>query len=223
MIAGDGGPDEGELELIRSICSVSRETIARLDTYRQLLNQWQKRTNLIAPSTLGEFWSRHVADSLQAFAIRPQARIWTDLGSGGGFPGMVIAIILAERNPNGHVNLVESNGKKCAFLRQVARQTGARAVVHQTRIELATKQIMEAEIITARALAPLIDLLGYTEHSLQGNRVGLFHKGRENLREIELCRGSWAFDLVVHSSSLDPESVILEIANARRIESPATG
>lgn len=222
---------------------VSRETYQRLKLYEQLLRQWQAKTNLVAPGTLGAFWERHVADSLQVLAHSGGARQFCDLGSGGGFPGMVIAIALAgdasrdagtrtgsERGP--HVRLVESNNKKCAFLRSVARQTGACASVHAIRIESATKQIAESEIVTARALAPLERLMELCGEQLTGKRVGLFHKGREYRAEIEECRGKWEFDLVVHPSLLTDGrqaelqasgeaagqdcSVLLEVGNVRR-------
>ena len=215
------GPDPETLALLQRIYPVSRETIRALEAYRHLLERWQKRTNLVAPSTLQEFWTRHVADSLQILEIAPGVREWTDLGSGGGFPGMVVAIVLGQQHGTGMVRLVESNAKKCSFLRQVARITGARAEIHQIRIESATKQLRAAEAITARALAPLENLLGLVEGHLTGERFGLFHKGRENQQEIQQCRGGWSFDLVVHPSRIGEESVILEVRNAVRNKNPS--
>ena len=116
------GPSRAEIDLLNSIYPVSRETISRLERYNAILRQWQAKTNLVAPSTLDEFWSRHVADSLQIVARKSDARRWTDIGSGGGFPGLVIAIVLGTEKPGSdlEISLVESIRKKCAFLSQVA-------------------------------------------------------------------------------------------------------
>src|ERR1700730_12269177 len=138
---------------------VSRETAARLDRFVELLLEWQQRLNLIARSTEPKLWTRHVADSLQLVALAPQARTWADLGSGAGFPGLVIACALAD-TPGGRVHLVESNGKKAAFLREAVRIAGAPAVVHGVRIaDFAANSPEPIEVVTARALAPLPELL----------------------------------------------------------------
>src|SRR5262249_49165537 len=131
---------------------VSRETSQRLTRFVELLLDRQQRMNLIASSTIPHVWTRHVADSLQLLPLAPQARRWTDLGSGGGFPGIVIACALAE-NPGAHVHLIESIGKKAAFLRDAVRETGAPATVHHVRIEdIAPRLAREIDIVTARAL-----------------------------------------------------------------------
>lgn len=212
-------PDPSVLQMLNSIYPVSRETIARLKIYEELLNQWQKKTNLVAPSTLSQFWTRHVADSLQLVALAPDCANWTDIGSGGGFPGMVLAIVMADRKSDvqSSVQLVESIHKKCAFLRRVAHQCGVKAEVHCMRIESATEQLQKADIVTARALASLGKLLELTEGNITGNRKALFHKGKDYLAEIEECRGKWRFDLVTHPGRIDADSVILEIANAARL------
>jgi 16S rRNA (guanine527-N7)-methyltransferase len=146
---------------------VSRETAARLDRFVDLLLNWQRRTNLIAPSTVPSLWTRHVADSLQLLALvgAPQARprVWLDLGSGGGFPGIVIACAIAEV-PGAQIHLVESNLKKAAFLREAVRQTNTPGVVHAVRIESAGSALgaTTVDYVTARAVAPLPDLLEMT-------------------------------------------------------------
>ena len=117
-----------------ALTPVSRETSERLDRFVELLLTWQRTTNLIAPSTIPQLWTRHVADSLQLLDLAPDARVWVDLGSGGGFPGLVIACALAGK-PGAMVHLVESNAKKAAFLREAQRVTGAPAIVHGERIE----------------------------------------------------------------------------------------
>ena len=118
----------------RTLARVSRETEKRLDIFVDLLLGWQKKTNLVAPSTLPELWTRHIADSLQLLPLAPEARLWVDFGSGGGFPGIPIACALAG-HAGAQVHLIESNGKKAAFLREAVRATGAPAVVHQERAE----------------------------------------------------------------------------------------
>src|SRR4051812_39741691 len=137
---------------------VSREALHKLDILVDELERWQTIKNLVGPSTLSEVWPRHIADSLQLLAIEPQALRWADLGSGAGFPGLVLAIALAER-AGAHVHLVESNSRKCAFLRPVARLAGAAATIHEARIEAVVSGLAGAvEIVTARAVAPLARL-----------------------------------------------------------------
>lgn len=212
------GPSAAEAELIAGIHPVSRETIDRLSIYRQLLETWQVKTNLVAPNTLGHFWSRHVADSLQVKALAPGARRLVDLGSGGGFPGLVLAIANAGED-GAQQHLVESLAKKCAFLREVARATGAVVSINNERIESAAERLAllvpAPEIVTARALAPLKQLLPLAAPLLQAGATAIFHKGREYMREIEECHGLWRFDLVVHDSRIEAGSALLEIRNLR--------
>ena len=189
------------------------------ERYFELLKNWQTKTNLVAPNTLSQFWTRHVADSLQCLNIFPDAQCWVDLGSGAGFPGMAIAIMNREFSDREH-HLVESNQKKCAFLRVVARETGAHARIYPERIDSATKRLVEntplQRAITARALAGLPQLLEWSAPLIQGQAVALFHKGRNYRRELEECNGLWQFDLVVHESRIEADSVLLEIRNLER-------
>lgn len=214
-------PSDNELALLNSIYPLDERALERLSIYHRTLLQWQKKTNLVAPSTLEYFWQRHVADSLQVLALYPNIKNWTDIGSGGGFPGMVLAIMLGIKNeeaPNTcNVNMVESIQKKCVFLRKVANETNAAANVFANRIESSAKQFETAEAISARALASLDKLLNLTDGHIQGGRFAVFHKGRDYQREIEECNGKWKFDLVVHNSKIDAESVVLEIRNAYSI------
>ena len=214
----DESSDEAVLEFLSAIHPVSRETIDRLKTYRALLGEWQAKTNLVAPGTLEHFWRRHVGDSLQALAIFPKVQSWMDLGSGAGFPGMVIAIANAEYHERSHV-LVESNQKKCAFLRTVARETGASVTVENARIESVAQRFAATppEVVTARALAPLAKLIELAEPLLAAGALGLFHKGRDFGRELEDCRGLWRFDLVKHESRIEAGSALLEIGNPVRV------
>lgn len=195
--------------------NVSRETIAKFQVYQQLLIKWQKKTNLVAPSTLADFWVRHVADSLQCRRIMPDAQHWVDIGSGGGFPGLIIAAELINIKGSS-IKLVESNSKKCAFLREVARHAEIVVEIENKRIEDFVNDGNAPEIVTARALAKLGHLLEYCEPWLAGKTVGLFHKGREYSQEIEDCRVNWNFDLVEHPSKLAEESTILEISNLKK-------
>lgn len=193
---------------------VSRETSERLDHFVSLFEKWSRTINLIAPSTKQQIWQRHIADSAQLFKILPEPKQWIDLGSGGGFPGVITAILLAECGA-GWIHLVESNHKKASFLRLALSETGARGSVHVSRIEEAPQKVTKCEAISARALADLDLLLDYTSPWAKNTRDlrCLFHKGRDYQAEIEKARGRWQFDLVIHPSALERDSVILEITN----------
>jgi 16S rRNA (guanine527-N7)-methyltransferase len=194
---------------LAGIPNVSRETLDRLNAFVALLARWQARTNLIAQSTRADVWRRHVADSAQLAALFPEARIWLDLGSGAGFPGMVLAIIEAEKG--GAVHLVESDAKKGAFLREAIRTTSAPATVHQGRIEVLLPQLnAPIDILTARALAPLNRLLEFATLVPIPVRMA-FPKGRDHRREVDEASKSWDFDLVKHKSKVEDDAVILEV------------
>lgn len=157
--------------------NVSRETLARLALYVDRLRAWQRVKNLVAPSTLDVIWMRHVADSAQLTALAPAARRWIDLGSGAGFPGLVIAILLSGRQ-DAHVDLIESNGRKCAFLREVVRETGAPAAVHAGRIDAVLPGLAgRYEVVTSRALAPVPILIDMSRTLLDCGTTGLFFTG----------------------------------------------
>ncbi len=197
---------------------VSRETQERLQLFAGLFTKWAKAINLVAPSTMDDMWSRHIADSAQLFQIAPRPQTWIDLGSGGGFPGVITAIFLAEQQ-QGWVYLVESNNKKAAFLRTALRETGARGEVHAVRIEDAPKLVPACDAISARALADLDRLMEYAAPWMVGkeNNRAYFHKGRDYQQEIQKARGRWAFDLLEHNSAVERDSVILEISKLRRL------
>jgi 16S rRNA (guanine527-N7)-methyltransferase len=197
------------LELI----PVSRETLRRLDRLVEVLMEGQARMNLIAPSTIPHIWTRHIADSLQLVALAPAARRWIDLGSGAGFPGLVIACALADEAGTA-VHLVESIGKKAAFLREAAQATGAPATIHQERIEDFVDRFRDdADIVTARALAPLKDLLPWARPFLRRGALALFPKGQHV--EVELTEASkyWNIKgLKLIPSRTDPHARIIMIA-----------
>ncbi|MEO1748426.1 MAG: 16S rRNA (guanine(527)-N(7))-methyltransferase RsmG [Pseudomonadota bacterium] len=192
--------------------NVSRETFSRLDAFSNDFQAWADRINLVAPSTREEFWRRHVVDSLQLLAICPKERIWADLGSGGGFPGMIIAIALADDHDS-RVTLIESNRKKCSFLQMAKAKYAPRSIIVAGRIEEVVPDIEPPEIVTARALAELDVLLALTQRWLEQNTRGLFMKGREYVGEVEKSRTHWQFDLVTYKSRTAPDSAILEVSS----------
>ena len=199
-----------------ALTPVSRETLDRLDRFVAALLTWQRRINLIAPASVRELWTRHVADSLQLLALAPTARVWIDLGSGGGFPGLAIACALAE-TPGSQVYLVESNGKKAAFLREAVRQTGAAAIVHQGRIEQVLPTIDErVDVITARALAPLADLLALSEPLLKRGAQALFPKGQDVEVELTQAAKYWNIEATLVPSLTDPRGRIVSVQRAQR-------
>ena len=202
-------------ELVAVAGPVSRETFDRLAAFEAEFRRWAARINLAAPSTLDEVWSRHILDSAQLVSLAPDASAWLDLGSGGGFPGAVVAILLGERE-GGRIELVESNNKKAAFLKSVLGSLGAPATVHVCRIEDASARVETPEIVTARALAPLPRLLELVRPWLGAGATGLFHKGRDYAAEIAESRDGWRFDLVEHQSRVDPSSRILELSGVAR-------
>lgn len=197
--------------------TVSRETHERLDRFASLFLKWSKSINLIAPSTIEQLWTRHILDSLQLRNIVEIGGNWIDLGSGGGFPGVITAILLAETG-DGWIDLVESNHKKCGFLRMALAETGGRGRVHPVRIEDAVLTLPAPRFLTARALAELDLLFDYAEPWANANADMklLFHKGRDYRSEVDKARGRWAFDLVEHRSVVQEDSVILEIASLTR-------
>jgi len=197
---------------------VSRETREKLEHFAALFQKWARSINLVAPSTLDDLWHRHILDSLQIFQLSPGPKTWVDLGSGGGFPGVITAICLSEHS-DGWVHLVESNNKKAAFLRVALNDTGARGTVHPIRIEAAPAAIPSCDAISARALADLTQLLDHCAPWMlqEGSRtVAFFHKGRDYQQEVDKAVSRFQFDLVKHASVVEPDSVVLEIANLSR-------
>jgi 16S rRNA (guanine527-N7)-methyltransferase len=199
-----------------SITPVSRETADRLDRFVSLLLGWQRRTNLIAPSTVDTIWTRHVADSLQLLALAPAAPAWIDMGSGGGFPGLVIACALADA-PRASVHLVESNGKKAAFLREVTRAVQLPATVHHARIEdFVASFASQVDVVTARAVAPLADLLELAEPLLERGAQALFPKGQDVEAELTQTSKYWNIEAELIPSLTDPRARIVVIRRAER-------
>ncbi|MGB9366712.1 MAG: 16S rRNA (guanine(527)-N(7))-methyltransferase RsmG [Xanthobacteraceae bacterium] len=196
--------------------TVSRETWERLEQFVDLLLRWQRSTNLVASSTIPQAWTRHVADSLQLVPIVPNGARWIDLGAGGGFPGLVIACVLAGK-PGAQVHLVESVQKKAAFLRAVVSEIALPAIVHAVRIEDFVSATTERfDVVTARALAPLDKLIGYAIPLLKTGTVGLFPKGQDVEAELTQASKSWTIEVDLLPSRTDPRSRIVRVRHASK-------
>jgi len=197
-----------------ALSNVSRETISKLRHFEELVLKWTKSINLISPSTTREIWSRHVADSAQVFGHAGECwTTWTDIGSGGGFPGLVIAILDEQ---NRQVVLVESDQRKCLFLKTVRRELDLSVEIIDQRIESA--QMPASDILSARALAPLVDLMPHAERLLKPKGRALFPKGARYQEELDQAALCWHFDVVAHPSQTNLESRILELSGIQRRE-----
>ncbi|WP_334357176.1 MULTISPECIES: 16S rRNA (guanine(527)-N(7))-methyltransferase RsmG [unclassified Bradyrhizobium] len=199
-----------------ALTPVSSETETRLDRYVTLLLQWQSKTNLVAPSTLPSIWTRHISDSLQLLTLAPSAKIWVDLGSGGGFPGVVLACALAE-TPGANVHLVERNAKKAAFLREAVRTTSAAATVHLAGIgDIVDRIGSRVDCVTARALAPLHQLVGFAEPFVGSGAKALFLKGQDVEAELTEATKYWNIQPRLHSSRTGGHGWIVELDRIER-------
>ena len=208
-------PDHKELDLVQGI-SVSRETFERLKIYEGLLRRWQGKINLVSGATLPHLWTRHFADSAQIVEILPGARTWVDMGSGAGFPGLVMGIQIRDRS-DGCVHLVESDAKKCAFLREVARETDARVEVHRARIE----DIVGAfavDGVTARALTSLSRLLNLASPLLEMGTTGIFLKGQDIEAELTEIPAYSRTHIKIRPSKSDPAGSIVVVAPHAGVE-----
>jgi 16S rRNA (guanine527-N7)-methyltransferase len=205
-----------------TLTPVSREIEARLDAYVDLLGQWQTKTNLVAPSTLPQLWTRHIADSLQLLALAPQAKLWADFGSGGGFPGVVLACALAGVE-GARVDLVERNVKKAAFLREAIRITAAPGVIHLRDIgDYVDRLEGRIDCVTARALAPLQVLLGFVEPLVKHGSKAMFLKGQDVEAELTEATKYWNIEPRIHSSRTGGQGWIVELDRIERRDHPPT-
>ena len=199
-----------------TLTPVSRETLARLDQFVELLLQWQSRINLIAPSTIPKVWTRHVADSLQLLDLAPDARIWVDFGSGGGFPAIPVACALAER-PGAKVYLIESNSKKAAFLRDVARVLALPVEVRMERAEnFGESWTGKADVVSARALAPLKTLCDQAFPLIERGATGLFLKGQDIDIELTGATKYWKLSASKSPSKTSSEGCIVVVRGLER-------
>ena len=210
-MSDDAAPPDGVADSLRAL-GVSAEALDDGERLRRMLVEANTRMNLVGASTLDDFWRRHFLDSAQLLALAPEARRWADLGSGAGFPGLVLAILLKDA-PGTEVHLVESMLKKCGFLGEVVRELGLPARVHNQRAE---DLPLTVEVVAARACAPLSRLLGFARPSLRRDARGLFLKGAEVDTELAEARKSWRFKVATHPSLSDPRGRILEITELAR-------
>lgn len=192
-----------------ALVPVSRETEQLFDQLVALLTRWQRVKNLVGPATLATVWTRHLADSAQLPALAPQALRWVDLGSGAGFPGLVIGILLRERQ-GAQVHCIEANSRKCAFLREVARTLSLPVMVHDGRIEDVLPTLAgPVDVVTARALAPLVDLMSLASGLLTTGALGLFPKGQDVGDELTQASKCWTFKASTVASKTDPKARIV--------------
>lgn len=196
--------------------NVSRETLERLRRYEALLRKWNPAINLVARSTLDQIWSRHFLDSTQLFDLAGLGWAhWADLGSGGGFPGLVVAVLAAETDPGALVTLIESDQRKAAFLMAAAREIGVTVTVRTDRVESTPPQA--ADILTARALAPLDKLLAFSDRHLTPTGTALFPKGANHAAELRRALESWRFSYEKTPSTTDPQAVVFSIKGISRV------
>ncbi|WP_407149581.1 16S rRNA (guanine(527)-N(7))-methyltransferase RsmG [Bradyrhizobium sp. ORS 86] len=206
----------GDKAAALALTPVSRETEARLDRYVALLLEWQAKTNLVAPSTLPNLWTRHISDSLQLLSLAPSAKSWVDLGSGGGFPGVVLACALAE-TPGASIHLVERIAKKAAFLREAIRVTASPGTVHLADIGDTVDRISgPIDCVTARALAPLHQLIGFAEPWIKKGATALFLKGQDVEAELTEATKYWNIEPKLHSSRTGGHGWIVELRSIER-------
>ena len=195
---------------------VSRETMERLEILAALLKKWNKGINLVSKSTISDLWTRHILDSAQiAYAAPHNVRHWVDIGSGGGFPGLVIAILAAETGYPQKLTMIESDQRKCAFLRTVLREAGVTANVIPQRIEEAPRQ--HAQVMSARALADLTTLLSFSERHLRTDGHAVLLKGESWRKEVAEARKTWSFTQEVIQSTTKPNAVILKLGEIGRV------
>lgn len=205
---------DGELAF-KNAENVSRETMERLREYARLLVEWNASAGLVGTSTIGDLWYRHFLDSAQLLRFCPGGKAsWLDLGSGGGFPGMVLAIVAADRYPLSRFTLVEANQRKCQFLKLVARRTGVFAEIKACRTE--SLEAQNADVVTARALAPMKKLVELAYPHLGRGGICLFPKGRNAEVEISEARTAWKFSVERHQGVVDASSSILLIRGLQR-------
>lgn len=195
---------------------VSRETFDRLVQFCDLVRKWTPSINLVSKTDVADLWQRHLLDSAQLYAMAPaEATLWADLGSGGGFPGIVIAIIASQHNPAITVHLVEADRRKAVFLAQAIRQFKLSAVLHVNRIDRVPP--LAADVISARGLAPLPLLCGHLQRHCALSGVALFPKGEAVAAELQSCEGLWQMQVERHPSRTRPGGVILKIRGVQHV------
>ena len=194
---------------------VSRETFERLEVYVALIEKWNPRINLVSKASLLDLWDRHIWDSAQIYDIPVEGDVWADFGSGGGMPALILAIFAKELRPEMKFHLVESDQRKCAFLRTVVREVGLNALISTNRVE--KLEPINANVISARALTDLNGLLLYAERHLANDGVGLFPKGETWEKEVEQAQEFWSFEYEKLTSKTNPGAAILKIKEITRV------
>jgi len=209
----DFAPPPADAAAVQAALGATDAQMADLEAYRGLLSAWNEKINLVGPSALAEFWPRHAYDSAQLLALAPGALTWADLGAGAGFPGLVLAILLKGK-PGARVHLVESMAKRCRFLTEVGQALDLPVDVHNVRAE---QLGISVDIVTARACAPLVRLLGYAEPSLRKGATGLFLKGQDVVAELTEAAKYWKFEAELLASSSHPDGRILQVKGLSRV------
>lgn len=194
---------------------VSRETIEKLTQFEALVQKWTSHINLVSKSDQAEIWDRHIIDSAQIFQLSPKSSHWLDLGSGGGFPGIVAAILASELAPDQVFTLVDSDQRKSVFLRTAARELSLNVKVITARAEALPPQ--GSDILTARAMDDLSMLLEHTNRHLADNGVAIFPKGKNWEKEHETAQKNWSYSLELFTSQTHPEARILRIRDLERV------
>lgn len=206
---------EPDLLALQEVAGVSRETYQDLVTFSELLVKWNRSINLVSPGSVPELWQRHILDSAQLFPMFNESveRV-ADIGTGGGFPGLVLAILFKHHAPKRHMTMIEADKRKCAFLLTVSTALNLNTTVTPKRIEEADP--VNADVLTSRALAPLEQLLGYADRHLKPSGTALLLKGRTAETEIEEALASWSMDLKRRDSKTTDDAVVLDITHLRR-------
>ncbi|MEM7470584.1 MAG: 16S rRNA (guanine(527)-N(7))-methyltransferase RsmG [Pseudomonadota bacterium] len=207
-------PDESVQKALLDDFDVSRETLEKLEAFAELLVKWNQKINLVSPATIPDLWTRHILDSVQVLQLLPpEMSSFCDIGSGGGLPGLVLAIVASEKYAEMNVTMIEADQRKCAFLRTVSGQLALGVDVRAERIETAVPS--DAQVVSARALAPLPKLVGLVSRHLSDGGRAFLMKGANVDAEIEVALASWQFDLQKHASKTNAEACILDISNIR--------
>lgn len=194
---------------------VSRETILALQALEALVTRWNPAINLVSKGSLANLWDRHILDSVQLFDLRPErAAHWVDMGSGAGFPGLVVAILAKDAHLQMQVTLVEADSRKATFLREAGRTLGLTVTVLNDRIEALSG--LDADVVSARALAPLTDLLAFAAVHLRKGGLAIFPKGARYADEVATAKDLWTFDCETHQSQTEPDAAVLTIRNIER-------
>jgi 16S rRNA (guanine527-N7)-methyltransferase len=194
---------------------VSRETFERLEAYVALVQKWNPRINLVSKISLDDIWDRHIWDSAQVYSVRPVSGLWADFGSGGGLPAIVLSIFAKQHQPNALVHMVESDQRKCAFLRTAVRELELNAKVSAERIE--SLSALNANVVSARALTELSGLLAFAEQHCAKDGVAVFQKGATWQKELAQAQENWSFEYEAHNSQTNPDAVILKIREIARV------